>query len=87
MTNQEAKAEAEKIIHLYRDHVAIDYQYDEEPLRNCQIECAIIHVKGILKEIEFIHDRMIKSDLLAAAGAIYSRIEHWQSILTQLEKL
>ena len=73
MTPEQTKAEAEKIINSYIDHVAIDYQYDEEPLRDCQIECAILQVKGIMKEID-----MYK-------GELNPRWKHWKSILTELE--
>ena len=78
MTKDKAQAEAEKIIHLYRDHVAIDYQYDEEPLRSCQIECAIIHVKGTIEEIKFSRDYIPEYFWK-------TRNKHWQSILTELE--
>ncbi len=84
MTKNQAKTEAEKIVQEFYNILA-----DQTTNLDCweiAKKCAIIHVKGILKEIEFIHDRMIKSDLLAAAGAIYSRIQHYESILTELEK-
>ena len=75
MTNQEAKAEAEKIIEKFKFY----------PGRDNSKQCAIIYCEGMIEEVEFIHDRMIKSDFLAAAGAIYSRIQFYRSVLTEIE--
>ena len=77
MTKDEAKAEAEKIIRSYRNHVAIDYQYDEEPLRGCQIECAIIDVKHTIEQIERMYPH-------AHYG---SELKKFQSILTELNRM
>lgn len=73
--NQETKAEAEKIIQEFYDILA-----DQTTNLDCweiAKRCAIIHVKGIIKEMD-----MVKSEI----NPQWDRWKHWQSILTELER-
>lgn len=73
MTRDEAKAEAEKIIEMFME--ARDY-HGRKILKPTAYQCAIIHVKGILKAwgvpINKQHEAMA---------------DYWNSILTELNKM
>ena len=70
MKREEAKAEAEKIKETFAE-----FSGDFDP--NDTTQCAIIHVKGILKENAFFSYKI--------SPLIVHRRKHWQEILTKLE--
>lgn len=42
------KEKAEELVKKFKDYVAFDYRGDEEPLFECQKECALICVNEII---------------------------------------
>ena len=82
MTNQKVKAEAEKIV-LSFIHVpdrAMPPDSNKAWIdKILATRCAIIHVKAQIKENGLFHYKI--------SPLIVARRKHWQSILTELERL
>lgn len=92
MTNQEAKAEAEKIIKEIFNVIGTPHRIDPDINGlNISIKVAIIHVKGQLKLAE----RIFHDYGLGYMGAAISRndftksalYKNFQSILTELKRM
>ena len=84
MTDQEIKAEADKIKEMFCDVVQPMTYYGTEAKIKAK-ELSIIHVKGIIESrpLEPVPDGLyyeLTQDRVDVA------IEHWQSILTELER-
>ena len=74
MTDQEAKAEAEKIIQEFYEQIpekVFETSLNYNTLHGLSKKCAIIHVKGLKEEALLFGTR--------------DRWEKWKAILTQLE--
>lgn len=77
MTKIESKAEAEKIIEMFME--ARDY-HGRKILKPTAYQCAIIHVKGILKYITRLNNTLkLEGILLSKKG--------WELILTELKRM
>lgn len=91
MTDQEAKAEAQKIVQEFKPFVESEPFYSNKggSIRksieyNAQ-QCAIIKVKGIIEEIEECDNKTEAS--ISNMKVFNERVQHWQSILKAIEEL
>ena len=77
MTNQEAKAEAEKIIQKHYPYTSGNDMASAEEFkrqkREGAIECALIHVEGIMMEIPMY------------TGGLNPKYEFWSKVKEELE--
>ena len=78
MTNQEAKAEAEKIINKFYLYSA--HQNSVKARREQAKYCAIIHVKGIIEEYETIDPESINE-------LVTGQIKYWIKVKEEVNNL
>ena len=81
MNNEQAKAEAEKIIQEYYEQIpeaVFETALNYDILHELSKKCAIIHVKGIIKENHFIDNNYDIS--VKVVDILSRRLEYWQSI-------
>ena len=84
MTEKTAKAEADKIIQEFYPNSCFDErtQNGDEAAK----ENAIIHVKGIIKELKKVYIGLPLIVGIKVAVRVDGQISSWRSILTELER-
>ena len=68
---------AKELVEKFKDLVATDYQYNDEPILECQKQCAIIAVDEILSFMINVLKWDIKHN---------GNIEYWHEVKSKLEK-
>lgn len=79
------KEKAESLVDKFEDLVAIDYRYDEMPIKECQIECAKIVVDEIIEQLEFLD--IDDGDADENRIEINNKCNYWHEVKSELEKL
>lgn len=71
------KEKAEELVTKYKGLVTRDYKYDDEPIFDCQKECALILVEDIISE----------NKLFPYNTIFYERINFWEKVKVELNKM
>lgn len=82
---EDSKQEAKKLVDKFKDYVAVDHHYDEEPLLECQKECALICSKRERFILLNLASRVIFGT--AAAKVLEYQIEQNQLLIKEIKKL
>lgn len=80
--------QAKELVNKFKDHVAINYQYDEEPIFECQKECALIVVNEILKANPHSINPKFDIHVMQDPRNQYWRSDdYWEEVKREIEKL